>query len=137
MVINLLEYNYKNISIKDKILDIISTVLVNMIVIIMATKLFRNIIVDNLFYTVITSFLLMIMNKCVRPILKVVMLPLNIYTLGLTYPLVNVIILKMISFLLSPHFIINGWFSAFFISIFISIMTIIIEFLIGKNIRRV
>ena len=136
MVIELLEYNYK-MSIKDIIFDIVSTVLVNMIVIIMATKLFRNINVDNLFYTVISSFLLMVMNKCVKPFLKILMLPLNIYTLGLTYPLINVIILKLISFLLSPHFIISGWISAFFISIFISIMTIIIDFLIGKKIRSV
>ena len=123
-------------SAKDKILDIISALLVNMIVIIMATKIFRNIYVDNVFYTFITALLLMIFNKCIKPILKLVMLPLNIFTLGLSYPLVNIIILKLISFLLEPHFVLKGWFSAFFISIFISIMTIIIDFLIGNNIRK-
>ena len=131
----MLEYNYKSLNVIDKILDIISSIIVNMIVLIMATKLFRNISVDNLFYLFITSLLLMLMNKCVKPLIKTVMLPLNIFTLGLTYPLVNVIVLKFISFLLSPHFILNGWFGAFFISILISIMTIIIDFVIGKNIR--
>lgn len=131
----MLEYNYKSMSFKDKLLDIISIILVNMIVIIMATKLFININVDNIFYVFITAVLLMIMNKCLKPLLKVVMLPLNIYTLGLTYPLVNVIILKLISFLLKPHFMLKGWFAAFFISIFISIMTLIIDFLIGRSIR--
>ena len=77
----------------------------------------------------------MLMNKCVKPLIKVVMLPLNIFTLGLTYPLINVVVLKFISFILSPHFILNGWFGAFFISIFISIMTIIIDFVIGRSIR--
>lgn len=136
MVINLLEYNYSGISTKDKILDIVSILLVNMIVIIMATKIFKNINVDSVLYTFITALLLMIMNKCVKPILKIVMLPLNVFTLGLTYPLINILILKFISFLLKPHFILVGWVSAFFISIFISIMTIIIDFLIGKNIRK-
>lgn len=131
----MLEYNYKSLSIIDKILDIVSSIVVNMIVVIMATKLFRNISVDNMFYLFITATLIMIMNKCVKPLIKVVMLPLNIFTLGLTYPLVNVIVLKLISLLLSPHFVISGWFAAFFISIFISIMTIIIDFVIGKSIR--
>ena len=112
----MLEYNYKSLSIIDKILDIVSSIVVNMIVVIMATKLFRNISVDNMFYLFITATLIMIMNKCVKPLIKVVMLPLNIFTLGLTYPLVNVIVLKLISLLLSPHFVISGWFAAFFIS---------------------
>lgn len=132
----MLEYN-RNISIKDRVLNIISTILVNMIVIIMATKIFQNISVDSIFYTFITALLLMIFNKCIKPILNLIMLPINIYTLGITYPFVNVIILKLISLLLGTHFVLNGWFSAFFISIFISVMTILIDTLIGKEIRKV
>lgn len=132
----MLEYN-RDISIKDRVLNIISTILVNMIVIIMATKIFQNISVDSIFYTFITALLLMIFNKCIKPILNLIMLPINIYTLGITYPFVNVIILKTISLLLGKHFILNGWFSAFFISIFISVMTILIDTLIGKEIRKV
>lgn len=134
-MIKLLEYN-KNITTKDKILDIISNILVNMIVIIMATKIFKNISVDGVFYTFITSILLMIFNKSIKPLLNIIMLPLNIYTLGITYPFVNIIILKLISLLLGKHFILTGWFSAIFISIFISIMTLIIDGLIGKEIRK-
>lgn len=132
----MLEYN-RDISIKDRILNIVSTILVNMIVIIMATKIFQNISVDSIFYTFVTALLLMIFNKCIKPILNLIMLPINIYTLGITYPFVNVIILKLIGLVLGSHFILNGWFSAFFISIFISIMTILIDTLIGKEIRKV
>ncbi|MBQ3021518.1 MAG: phage holin family protein [Bacilli bacterium] len=126
----------KDKSIKDILLDIISTVIVNMLVIIMATKIFKNISVDGVFYTFVVSLLLMLFNKSIKPILNIIMLPINIYTLGITYPFVNVIILKLISLLLGSHFVLVGWFSAFFISIFISIMTIIIDVLIGKEIRR-
>ena len=132
----MIEYE-KNKNMKDLILDVISTVLVNMIVLIMATKIFKNIDIDNTFYVFIVALLLMILNKFIKPTLNLIMLPINIYTLGLTYPFVNVIILKIISLLLGSHFILNGWFVAFFISIFISIMTIIINNLIGKEIRRV
>lgn len=132
----MLEYN-RDISIRDKVLDILSTILVNMIVIIMATKLYKNISVDSVFYTFLVAVLLMIFNKCVKPLLNLIMLPINIYSLGITYPFVNVIILKLISLLLGKHFVLSGWFSAFFISIFISIMTILIDTLIGKEIRKV
>ena len=132
----MLEYN-RDITLRDKVLDMLSTILVNMIVIIMATKVFKNINVDSVFYTFLVAILLMIFNKCVKPILNLIMLPINIYTLGITYPFVNVIILKLISLLLGSHFVLNGWFSAFFISIFISVMTILIDALIGKEIRKV
>ena len=131
----MIEY-YKKYELKDIILDIISSVLVNMIVIIMATKIFKNIYVDGIFYTFLVALLLMILNKVIKPTLNIIMLPINIYTLGITYPFVNVIILKIISLFLNSHFILNGWFTAFFISIFISIMTIIIDNIIGKEIRR-
>lgn len=132
----MIEYN-KNNDMKDIIMDIISNILVNMIVIIMASKIFKNIYVESVLYTFIASILLMILNKSIKPILNRIMLPINMYTLGITYPLVNVFILKIISLVLGKHFIISGWLSAFFISIFISIMTNIIDALIGKEIRRV
>lgn len=132
----MLEYN-RDITLRDKVLDILSTILVNMIVIIMSTKVFKNISVDSVFYTFLVAVLLMIFNKCIKPLLSFIMLPINIYSLGITYPFVNVIILKLISLLLGKHFVLNGWFSAFFISIFISIMTILIDSIIGKEIRKV
>ena len=85
----------------------------------------------------IVSILLIVMNKSVKPILNAIMLPINIYTLGLTYPLVNVFVLKIISLLLGSHFILDGWLCAFFISIFISVMSIVIDNLIGREIRSV
>ena len=132
----MLEYN-RDITLRDNVLDILSTILVNMIVIIMATKIFKNINVDSVFYTFLVSVLLMIFNKCIKPLLSLIMLPINLYSLGITYPFVNVIILKLISLLLGKHFVHSGWFSAFFISIFISIMTILIDSIIGKEIRKV
>ena len=122
---------------RNILLETISTIIVNMIVILLATKIFKNIYVESLLYTFLTALILMILNKCIKPVIKVVMLPLNIFTLGITYPFVNVIILKLVSLLLSKHFILEGWFCAFFISIFISIMTIMIDYIIGRKIRKV
>ena len=128
----MLDYTRNN---KNKILDILSKVIVNMLVIVMATRVFKNINVDGIFYVFIVSILLMLFNKSVKPILNIIMLPINLFTLGLTYPFVNVIILKLISFILGEHFILTGWISAFFISVFMSMMTIIVDFFIGKEIN--
>ena len=43
------------------------------------------------------AILLLILNKCLKPFLKLIMLPINIYTMGITYPFINVFILKLIS----------------------------------------
>lgn len=132
----MIEYKQEK-SIKDIILEIISNIIVNMIVIILASKLFKNIYVENVYYTFIVAILIMILNKSIKPILNVIMLPINIYTLGITYPFTNVFLLKIISLILNNHFILNGWLCAFFISIFISVMTLIIDILVGKQIRSV
>ena len=108
-----------------------------MIVIIMASKVFKNIYVDGVYYTFLVAILLMMFNKFIKPFLKLIMLPINIISLGITSPFVNVIILKLISLVLGNHFNINGWFGVFFISIFISFFTIIIDKLIGRVIREV
>ncbi len=132
----MIEYNKEN-DLKSYILDIISVLIVNMVVVSIANNIFKNIYVDGVFYIFLVSFLLMVFNVSIKPFLRVFMLPINIYTLGLTYPLINVIVLKLIDLLLGKHFVINGFIHTIFISIFISIMTIIIDNLIGKVIRGV
>ena len=133
----MLEYKNSTSNFKEILLEITSSLIVNMIVIFLATKIFKNIYVESIFYMFLTSLVLMILNKCIKPLIKIIMLPLNIFTLGITYPFVNVVILKLVSLILGDHFVLDGWFSAFFISIFVSIMTIIIDRLIGKQIREV
>ena len=133
----MLEYKLTKLALKNILISVLSNIVVNMIVIFITTRIFNNIFVENIIYLFIVSLLLLFLNKSVKPILSIVMLPLNFITLGITYPLVNVIILKLASLLLGRHFVVSGWFSIFFMSIFISIMTFIIDRLVGKEIRRV
>lgn len=133
----MLEYELVKPTVKNTILSVLSGVIVNMIVIFMTTKIFKNIYVENILCLFVAALFLYIFSKIIKPILSIIMLPLNILTLGFTYPIVNIVILKLISLIMGSHFIIHGWFSVFFMSIFISIMTFIIDRLIGKEIRRV
>lgn len=133
----MLEYKLIKPTTKSLILNILSGIVVNMIVIFMASKIFKNIYIESLLSLLIVSIFLYVFNKCIKPLLSIIMLPLNIITLGLSYPIINVIILKLISTLMGSLFVVEGWFSIFFVSIFISIMTFIVDRLIGKEIRRV
>ena len=133
----MLEYKFIKPTLKNSILSILSGVIVNMIVIFITLKIFINIYIENNFYLFIASLLLYMFNKIIKPFLSIIMLPLNIITLGFTYPIVNVVILKLIDWIMGTYFVLNGLFSVFFMSIFISIMTFIIDRLIGKEIRRV
>ena len=64
---------------------------------------------------------------------KFLTLPLNIITFGITYPIVNMIVLKVCDFLMADAFIIKGFLSLLFISIFISILKIIFDKIITER----
>lgn len=133
----MIEYKFCKISRKFVVLNFLSKVIVNVIVLFMVTKIFQNIYIDSMFSLFIISILLTLLNKLLKPFLIVIMLPLNIVTLGITYPLINVLILKLISLIMGKHFLLIGWGTVFIISIFISITTFFFDIIIGRQIRRV
>lgn len=88
-------------------------------------------------YTLIASIIIYILNQTIKPVLKVLTLPLTIISWGLLYPLTNVIILYLTSLILgSNNFHISSFLAAFFIAIFISLFNIIMEGLVIKPIIR-
>ncbi len=83
---------------------------------------------NNLYlYGVLATLIIFILNKTVKPIIFRLTLPITGITLGLFYPFINVIILKLTEWILGPHFEINGIWTVFFLAILISVMNIIIE----------
>lgn len=63
-------------------------------------------------------------------------LPITMISLGLFYPFINVAILKLASLIMGSHFAVEGWIIPFFISLFISFMTIMLDTLITKRIIK-
>lgn len=107
------------------------------IVLVIASSLFRSIYVENFLYGFLASVLIFIFNKTIKPVLVTLSLPLIGVSLGLFYFVINVFILWIVSFILKGHFVLNGFFSPFVISIFISFMNILVEsFIIKPLIRR-
>lgn len=87
-------------------------------------------------YGILATLIIFILNKTVKPIIFKLTLPITGLTLGLFYPFINVIILKLTEWILGPHFEIEGIWTVFFLAILISVINIIIENIIITPIMR-
>lgn len=85
-------------------------------------------------YAVIASVIIYILNQTIKPILVYVTLPITALTMGLFYPIINVFILYITSFILGSNFEINGIILPFLIAIIISVLNMFMEGMIIKPI---
>jgi len=118
------------------ILEWLLTIFINALVLLFATNIFRDFYIESFWYALVTALVIVILNKTIKPFINLLTLPITILSLGLFYPFVNVIILKLASWIMGDVFTVDGWIVPFFIAIFISIMTIILDVLITKRILR-
>ncbi len=88
-------------------------------------------------WSLLAAVIIYLLNKTLKPILIWLTIPITGLTLGLFYPFINLIILKIVSLLLYPHFYITGIFYAIFASILISILNVFLEEFIINKIERV
>lgn len=115
-------------------LEMILTLIINAFALMLASSIFKGFYIESFIYAIITSIVISILTRLIKPILKLMLLPMTILTTGLTYPLINVIILKLASFIMGEAFIVEGWILPFFISIFLSIITLILDEIITKKV---
>ena len=96
------------------------------LVLILVSVIFKKtVVIDNSYYGLwglIAVIIIFILNRTIKPLLVWMTLPLTALTLGLFYPLINILILKITDFILMDHFDIHGTVILFLVSIVISIM---------------
>lgn len=134
-MITRIDLNYKKNN-QNNLVEFILCLVVNSIVLMMASTLFKGFYVSSFGYALLSSFIIYILNKTVKPFLIFLTLPVTIFTVGLFYPFVNVIILKLTSLILTPNFQIHGFIIPFFIALFISFMNILLDVLIIKPLTK-
>ncbi len=128
--------------IRVKVVDIIDLLLhfasYAIIFILIATYFDSFQIDDSHLYTygLLATLIIFILNKTVKPVIIKLTIPLTGLTLGLFYPFVNVIILKLTDWILRSHFEIEGVWTVFFIAILISVMNLLLDYMIIKPIVR-
>jgi putative membrane protein len=85
----------------------------------------------------VTSLVLGILNAFIRPILMLCALPLLIFTLGLFRLVINALLLYFVGFLLRPFFEVDTFWAAFLGALVISIVSLLLNLLIGTKRPRV
>ncbi len=81
----------------------------------------------------VASFLLGILNAFVRPILRLIALPLLVVTLGLFTFVINALLLYFVGWLLQPHFYVDSFRYAFLGAFIISVITLVLNFVTGAS----
>ena len=124
--------------IKNKFFETVLYIIVYAIILIFVSCLFKkSLYINNDYfgvYALIASLIIYILNQTIKPILIYITLPLTALTYGLFYPVINVIILYITSFILGNNFIVRGIFIPFIIAIIISFLNILMEGMIIKPI---
>lgn len=115
-------YNTKNNS-----NQLLVKLIINTFVLLLADALFKSMVIDGLIYAFLTASIISLLNHFIRPLIVAVTLPLTVFTFGIFYPFINVIILKIASFLMGSHFQIEGIIIPLIISFFISFMNYSLE----------
>ncbi len=131
--------NQKEVIPNNKKSDLVVFILelfVSAITLMLASSIFKGFYVENIYYALVTSLVISILNVFIKPILIYFTLPVTIMSLGLLYPIVNVFILKIASLIMGKSFVVEGWILPFFIAIFISIVTSILQKIIVEGYKR-
>ncbi len=116
------------------IIQFIVGILVYALVLMIANSIFKGIFISNFFYAIVAALILSILDYYVKPIIVFFTWPLTLITLGLAYPVVNVIMLHICDWIMGSAFEIGGFINAFIIAIFISIVRIFLDNIITKNV---
>jgi len=101
-----------------------------MILILVSILFDETFIIDNSYFGLwafLTSVIIYVLNKTIKPIIFLLTLPITGITLGLFYPFINVLIIKMADFILGSHLDTNNLFTLFFAAIAISLMNFVLE----------
>ena len=81
----------------------------------------------------IVALIFGLVNAIIKPVLALVTCPFYILTLGLFTFVVNALMLMLTSWLVGPRFVVEGFWSAFFGSIIISIVSTVLSAMLKDN----
>lgn len=129
----------KNSNHLDNILNLVINIAVYSLVLLLISILLKTIDIDTKYYgiyVVLSSIIVCFLNKTIKPILFRLTIPITGITLGLFYPCINILILKLTDFILGSHFETHGIITLFLTAILISFMHMLMENVITKFIFR-
>lgn len=97
-----------------------------------ASKIFKGLQFDGVGSLVISSLLLGFVNAVVRPLLVFFTLPLTLVTFGLFLLVINALMMLLVAWLVKG-FRVSGFWTAFFASIFVSVLSLVIGAIVSTH----
>jgi len=94
-----------------------------------ASHVFKGVTFSSFGALIISALLLGLVNGYVRPALIFLTLPLTLLTLGFFLLVINALMVQFVAYLVSGFDVSSFW-TAFFLSIFVSIFSFIVELMI-------
>jgi putative membrane protein len=109
---------------------------VNTAAILLAAYLLPRVTVASLSWAVVAALALGVLNTFVRPVFRLLALPLTIITLGLFILVVNGVILEILDWVMGTRFEIEGFLWSIVTALIISIVTTVVNVAVGKEDKR-
>lgn len=97
-----------------------------------ASLLFRGITFSSKASLTSAAVLLGLANAVIRPVIIVLTIPLTIFTFGFFLLVINALMLLLVSWIV-PGFKVSGFWTAFFASIFIAVLSIVVGLFIFQS----
>lgn len=129
----------ENIQFKNKIFESFVHLIAYTLTLSLVAICLKTIDIDNGFYGLfyfVASIIIYLLNKTIKPILFRLTIPITGITMGLFYPCINILILKITDYIMGNYFETSGIVTLFFTAILISLVNIIIEEIFIKPILR-
>lgn len=87
-----------------------------------ATYLIKDFYISSIGFLILAGLIFTILNSIVKPLVIFLMLPFLLITLGILYPLVNVIVLNILDYIMGDNMSIVGVFNAILVSIIVAVV---------------
>lgn len=124
-------------SMPDKLKAFIQRWIISTVAVLVASHVVPGISYGNWRDLLVATLVLGLLNSFLRPVLMLLSLPLLIFTLGLFTIVINAVLLLLVSWLLHDHFKVDGFWSAFWGALVISIVSLLLNSLTGTGDARV
>jgi putative membrane protein len=110
--------------------------LINTLAVLVAVYLVKGIHYEKPLDLFVASLLLGILNAILRPIMMYLAWPLLLVTLGLFMLVINALLLYFVGYVLRPHFYVDGFWSALWGALIISIVSLVLNTITGTGNSR-
>ena len=111
----------------------ITRLIVSGLAVLITAYFLDGVTVQPWWWAVIVAVVLGFVNSCIRPIVKLVALPVNFLTLGLFTFVINALMVLLCAWLIGPHFTVDGFMPALVFSIVLTIVNWILHLFVSPK----